>query len=91
MWASWAVFAVALSWQQAELGWDDEVEALLRKQSTIFKKICAGEHEVADIAEQVCLSCEEIQRDWIEVLGATRNPRGRCRSRRASGNVGGGQ
>ncbi len=91
VWVSWAVLAVALSWQQMELRWSMEAEALLREQSSLLEKICAGEHKIADVAEQVCLPCEAVQRDWIGVLGTHHNSRGRGRSRRSGGNIGGGR
>ncbi len=88
---SWAVFAVALSWQHMELRWSMEAETLLREQSSLLERICAGENDVAGVAEQVCLPCEKTQRDWIGVLGAHQNSRGRGRFKRASGNIGGGR
>ncbi|KKN79965.1 hypothetical protein LCGC14_0334730 [marine sediment metagenome] len=91
MLVSWAVLAVALFWQQMELKWSREAGTLLREQNSTLKKICAGEHKIADVAEQVCLPCEAVQRDWIGVLGTHHDSRGRGRSRRAGGNIGGGR
>lgn len=68
--ASWIVLAAALAWQQMELAQCKEIEALLRKQNTILKKICTKASAVADIAEQVCLSRENIQSELLGVLGA---------------------
>ncbi len=91
VWVSWAVLAAALSWQQMELKWGKDAEALLREQNVLLKKICATEHKVADVAEQVCLMCEAVQRDWLGVLGTAHNLRGCGKIRRVSGNIGGGR
>lgn len=87
---SWMLFGFVYGMQRAQIDAEVAIEKELRRAVLFGKALCRAEHKLGRLAERVCLPCEEVQRDWIRLLGGDPAQRpGKAKPRVVSGHVGG--